>query len=170
MTTAPAIDRDNEAPDRSTATSRSAAIGAIREARRAGSTAEATVTTTPTVKAAIIEGAAMTAAPSGRSTASAERTARSPLATPMPARMPRPDATTPVTRASIRIERRTWPPLAPIARNIAISLDRWATVMEKVLLMMKAPTKIAIPAKISRKILKGPNSLAKAAWSSAISC
>ena len=32
----------------------------------------------------------MTAAPSGRSTASADRTARSPLATPIPARMPRP--------------------------------------------------------------------------------
>jgi hypothetical protein len=44
---------------------------------------------------------------------------------------------------------RIWRRLAPIVRRVAISRVRWATVIESVLKMTKAPTKSAMPAKVS---------------------
>jgi len=41
-----------------------------------------------------------------------------------------------------------------MARSNASSRVRWATVIEKVLIMMKIPTNSAIPAKPSRKYVK----------------
>ena len=47
----------------------------------------------------------------------------------------------------------TWRRLAPIARSIAISVVRCDTMIENVLLMMNAPTNMAMPAKISMNTL-----------------
>lgn len=54
-------------------------------------------------------------------------------------------------KPSIRTERRTCRRDAPSERRVANSLIRWATVIEIVLKVTKAPTTTAIPAKASRK-------------------
>ena len=85
----------------------------------------------------------ITIGPSGMSKPNAAISTRRPAATPTPATRPAADASTPTTNASISTERLTCRPEAPIARSIAISLVRWATVIENVLLMMNAPTNTA---------------------------
>ena len=52
---------------------------------------------------------------------------------------------------STRTERSTCRREAPSERRVANSLIRWATVIEMVLKVTKAPTITAIPAKASRK-------------------
>ena len=47
--------------------------------------------------------------------------------------------------------KRTWRAVAPSVRSVASSRARWATVIESVFAMTKAPTKSAMPAKASRK-------------------
>ena len=66
-------------------------------------------------------------------------------------------------------ERLTCRPDAPIARSIAISRVRWATVMANVLLMMNAPTSTATKAKTTMIVAMPARSSAIDAWSSAIS-
>ena len=51
-------------------------------------------------------------------------------------------------------EARIWPREAPRVRSIANSRTRWATVIEKVLKIRKAPTNSATPAKTSRAICR----------------
>ena len=70
--TEPATARRAEPAERSTLTSRSAAIGAILAARRAGSHADPTVTTTPTANDRAIALNAITVGPSGMSKPNAD--------------------------------------------------------------------------------------------------
>ena len=69
------------------------------------------------------------------------KSAFSPLATASPRTIPSADATTPSANASAATMPRTCERVAPRARSIANSRMRWATVIEKVLKMMKAPTR-----------------------------
>ena len=66
-----------------------------------------------------------------------------PLATPSPAAMPASEAPMPMASASPTTAVSTCRREAPRARSMANSRRRWATVMEKALKMMKAPTKTA---------------------------
>ncbi len=93
--------------------------------------------------------------------------ARRPGATTNPASMPSTAPTTPTASASPVTSSRTWRRLAPSARSSANSRWRWATVIENVLKIRNAPTKVAIPAKISSIV--GRNAIASlmscACWS-----
>ena len=66
------------------------------------------------------------------------------------------EPTSPTTKASASTERFTCFFDAPIARSRASSRLRWATRIEKVLMIRKVPTTIAIAAKTSRKVLRKP--------------
>ena len=63
--------------------------------------------------------------------------------------MPSSDANTPIARASVATLTSTWRRDAPRARTMANSRRRCATVIEKALKMMKAPTSTAMPPKDS---------------------
>ena len=133
-----------------------AAIGGTRVARRAGPITAATVTTTPTTSAAtMVRGrTSMPAAGSPKPIASNSR--RIPHAMPMPARRPTTDAITPMTSASPTTLVITCERVAPSVRIIPNSRTRWATVIEKVLKMMNAPTKSATPANASSAGVRKP--------------
>ena len=105
--TTPAVVRRPDDADRSSATSRKAAIGGTFEARRAGRTAETRVTTKPTVIEITIVLVRTTDEAPGTSRPTAPSRISSSLATPRPARSPSADATKPTTVASSRIARRT---------------------------------------------------------------
>ena len=105
--TVPTTARRFEPPERSTLTSRSAAIGAILAARRAGSHADSTVTITPTANEMIIAFGEITVAPSGMSNPNTDISCRNPEATPMPATRPAADARAPIANASMSTERFT---------------------------------------------------------------
>ena len=79
-----------------------------------------------------------------------------PWAIRTPSPIPRAEPTTPTMAASPSTEPRTWPREAPRARSSASSRARWPMSIEKVLMMMKAPTNRATPAKTSRKVVKKP--------------
>ena len=81
----------------------------------------------------------------------ASNSANSPFASPKPARSPTSDASTPTTRASIRIVIRICRREAPTVRRVANSRVRWAIVIESELAITKLPTKRAIPPNASRK-------------------
>ena len=87
----------------------------------------------------------------GRSRLSALKSAFSPTARPRPARRPISAAAKPITNASRMTDCNSWRREAPIVRRVANSRVRWATVIEKVLKITKAPTKSAMPANDSRK-------------------
>ena len=74
----------------------------------------------------------------------------------MPSPRPRVPPSSPRTSASTSTEPVTWRRLAPRARSSASSRERWATRIEKVLTMRKAPTTRATPAKTSRKVSRKP--------------
>ena len=112
---------------------RSAAIGAIRVARRAGTTLATTVTTTPTSSDTTIVRVAMTEAVAGRSAPIALNRARRRGHEPRPPSSPRIEASRPITSASSTTERSTWRRVAPSIRSSASSRVRWATVIENVL-------------------------------------
>ena len=78
----------------------------------------------------------------------------------------------PISGASISTERSTWRREAPSVRSIPNSRTRWATVIEKVLKMMNAPTKTATQAKTSRRSCRKLRSARDFFWSaaSAFSC
>lgn len=62
-----------------------------------------------------------------------------------------------MTAACPSTDANTWLGAAPTARSIANSRCRWRTTMANVLLMMKVPTKSAMPAKTSRKVEMKPS-------------
>ena len=62
----------------------------------------------------------------------------------------------PIANASTTTVRRIWPREAPSVRSIPNSVIRWATVIEKVLKIRKAPTKIATKAKTSSIVCRKP--------------
>ena len=66
------------------------------------------------------------------------------------------DAPSPRASASIITEPSTCRRAAPTMRSIANSRVRWATVIESVLKIVNAPTKIATPPKISSTVLMIP--------------
>ena len=61
------------------------------------------------------------------------------------------DAIVPITSASMKIERRTWPRVAPSVRSVANSRVRCAIVIESEFAITKLPTKSAMPPNASRK-------------------
>lgn len=85
------------------------------------------------------------------------KTTLSSWATPMPSTRPTVAPTSPMTSASTMTDRVTCRRSAPSARNRAISWLRWATRIENVLRIRKTPTNSAMPAKISRKVVKKPS-------------
>ena len=93
----------------------------------------------------------------GRSMPNALSRPCSPSAIPIPATMPRTEATNPVTVASDTTETMTCRRLAPMARRSASSFVRCATMMENVLKMMKAPTNSAMNANASSAVRKNPS-------------
>ena len=150
----PTTIRRRELAARSMATARIAAIGGMRPARRAGMTADTSVTTVPIAKHRAIVLIVTTTGPAGISIPKAASRAFNSLATPMPATTPAIDEISPTTVASRSTDRVTCRLLAPRARSNAISFWRWATMIEKVLKMMNAPTNRAIRAKTIRNVLK----------------
>ena len=64
------------------------------------------------------------------------------------------EPTAPSTTASNITDRVTCRREAPIARSSASSRLRWATRIEKVLTIRNKPTTSAMPAKISRNVLR----------------
>ena len=146
----------SERPGRSCA-SRSASIGAIRAARRAGTIAAIDVTIVPTTIDTTTVRSRTTVPDAGRSTPIADRSPFSPMASPIPASTPtgrrhEPDhdgldhhrASSPGAR---------W---RPSARNRASSRVRWATMIAKVLKMMNAPTKSATNANTRKAVRTKP--------------
>ncbi len=148
-----------------------AATGGTRVARRAGVSAERSVTPTPTSAAMrmVLGSSAMPAV--GISAPTAVKSALMALATPRPATMPTAEASTPSVSASATTDVSTWRRLAPRARSIANSRRRWATVMLKALKMMNAPTKTETPANArSTGVRNEPIASAVSAVASAAAC
>ena len=80
-----------------------------------------------TVRGRIVRG------PCGNPTPAASKAVRSNQVMPTPAAIPMADARNPTTMASITIITVTCDAVAPTARSIAISLVRWAMMIENVL-------------------------------------
>ena len=107
------------------------------------------MTPMPTISAMAIVRGASTSPVRGIPKPTASKSAFRTLAKPIPARIPSPDARAPIASASLTTTPSTCRRVAPSARSIANSRIRWATVIEKVLKMMNAPTRIAAPASAS---------------------
>ena len=103
--------------------------------------------------ATTIERDATTVAPPGSSTPKDVSSADNPWARPMPSTVPIAEATTPTTSASATIMRSTCLRLEPMARSIAVSRVRCATVIEKALKITNPPTTRATTANTSRNVL-----------------
>ena len=125
--------RFSEAWVSSIAVSRSAAIGLMRLALRAGPTDASSVTETPTTKAVVTVPEVMTTSPLGMSRPTAPSSPRRPNDIATPAARPTADATVPTITDSSSTALSTCRRLAPTARSIAISRMRWAMMIEKVL-------------------------------------
>ena len=129
---------------------RMASTGSTPPARRAGAHAEITVTMVPRM---IGTTTALTVSPSpppiGRSWVL--KPSLMSATRPMPATTPTAEPIMPTMTDSVTTERVICPREAPKARNKANSLVRWATIIEKVLAMMKVPTSSAIRPKAMRK-------------------
>ena len=132
-TSSPNTVRTSERAERSTLTSRRAAMGDTRDARMAGAMATTMVTPTPAMKATTTELMWITAPLAGMPRPRPLSRALSPMATRMPKTRPSTAEINPTTNASPITEPSTWPRLAPMARNRAIWRERWATMIEKVL-------------------------------------
>ncbi len=89
---------------------------------------------------------------SGSESPIASNSASSAFASPRPANSPTSDAPRPITRASTSTEPSTWRRKPPTIRSSPSSRVRWATVIESVLKMVNAPTRMATPPKTSRAI------------------
>ena len=148
-----------------------AATGGTRVARRAGASAERSVTPTPTSTAMRMVRGSSAMPAVGMSAPTALKSRLMPLATPRPAAMPMAEASTPSVSASATTDVSTWRRLAPRARSIANSRRRWATVMLKALKMMNAPTKTETPANArSTGVRNEPIASAVSAVASAAAC
>ena len=133
----------------SSAPSRSAAIGGTRVARKAGPIAASMATSVPTNSGSRTVSGFRVIAEVGSPDPVLSNTVSSSFAKPMPTTIPASDASRPITSASISTERSTCRRLAPIVRSRANSRLRWATVIENVLKMMKAPANTVAPANAS---------------------
>ena len=133
ITTVPMTARRTDVPVRSTATSRSAAIGATFPALRAGKYAASTVTIVPTTIEMTIVLGFTTVPVAGSLKPNAVNALAMPLAVAIPAATPIAEANSPVSTDSSTSERITCLRFAPIARSSAVSRVRCATVIEKVL-------------------------------------
>ena len=129
-----------------------AAIGGTRVERTAGTRDEARVTTTPTSRETITVLASRTRPVVGRSIPNATNSDLSMSATRKPPAIPTSAPTSPIATASTTTVERIWRREAPSVLSIPNSVTRWATVIEKVLKIRKAPTKSAMKAKTSRKV------------------
>ncbi len=146
-----------------------ASTGGVRAARRAGTAAATTLTSVPvTTETATVKPS------SGMlpdiSMPNRPNTSRSTDTRPTPAATPSTEPSTPTTTACTRIDTNTCVGEAPIARSMANSRCRWRTLIWKVLAMMKAPTKSAMPAKTSRNVEMKPSTDSISARLSARSC
>jgi hypothetical protein len=92
----------------------------------------------------------------GRSRPIVEKRESRPFAKPNPTKSPITEAITPTTRASKTTTRRTWRREAPSVRTVANSRARWATVIESVFAITKAPTNRATPPKASKAFWMKP--------------
>ena len=165
--TLPAITRRRRSDSGSSSLwSTSAATGAIRTARRAGTIADTTVTPTPTTIATTTVRASNTSGDDGSTIPNAFSSALRPIAATTPRPRPISDAASPISAASPRTERNTCRRLAPTTRSSASSRVRWPTVIENVLKIVKPPTNSAIPPKISSAVEMNDNSLSTALDSS----
>ena len=117
----------------SSAVSRMAATGGTRPERSAGSSADRTVTSSPTTIVRMIVRGSRVSPLEGRSRPRAANAALSPRASSMPRPSPMMEPTSPTTTDSSRSDTATWRRLAPIARSSAFSRLRCATVIENVL-------------------------------------
>ena len=133
------------------APSRTAAMGGTRVARTAGTTPATSVTTVPTTSETTIVRVAKTVSPWGMSSPAARKRAIRPFDSASPRPRPASEAAKPMIPASAMTERITWRREAPRVRSVASSRERWATVMDSVLKMTKAPTKRATPPKASSR-------------------
>ena len=124
--------------------SRSAATGGTRVARHAGIRPATSVTSVPTSIETTTVRLANTMPASGSERSIERKIASRPLATPKPTPSPTSDASTPIASASSSTEPRTCRRVAPTIRSSPNSRERWATVIESVLKIVKAPTKIAM--------------------------
>ena len=156
VSTMPPINRLFEAEVESTADSRKAASGAIREARRAGRKLASRVEPTPTTMAMTTVLVAITTPSKPRSKPALSMMALSPTARPYPTARPASDAMVPITIASPTTEVSTWRRDAPSARSSADSRLRWAMRIENVLWMLNEATTRAMTAKASRMVLNMP--------------
>ena len=129
--------------------SRSAATGATRVARSAGTRPAATVTSVPTSTETIAVRAANTVPASGSSSSNEVKTASMPLASPRPTASPSAEASSPSVSASASTVPSTCLRPAPTIRRSPSSRVRCATVIDSVLKMVNAPTRIATPPKTS---------------------
>ena len=132
------------------APSRMAVTGDTRVDRDAGPSAARTVTPRPTSSETITVDGPNTVPASGSSMLAAAMTDARPLAMNTPATMPSAEPMAPMTAASATTRRRICFRVAPTARSSASSRERWASVMDMVLAMVKAPTRMATPPNTSR--------------------
>ncbi len=116
--------------------------------------ADTTVTPTPTISPTMAVRASKTRPPEGRVTPKPFRTASRPTAARTPRPSPTREDTSPTMEASARTERKICRRLAPRMRSRASSRVRWPTMMEKVLKMVKPPTKREMKAKTSSAVEK----------------
>ena len=113
------------------------------------------VTMVPTSSATMMVRGLSTTVPCGRSCSKALNSAVDALRGDDPERTgPTIEAMSPTISASSSTERSTCRREAPIVRSSANSLVRCATVIEKVLKMMNAPTNSAMPANTSSSVLR----------------
>ena len=168
VTTPPTRARRGEVAEESMDESRMAAIGGMREARTAGKTAATTVTRRPVTNDQMTALAGMTMELAGMSRPRTPSNALSPTARKIPPTKPTIDAVMPTRTASNSTDPTTWRCPAPMARSSASSRLRWATMIEKVLKMMKEPTSSATTPKMSRNVLKNDRLSFRLFWLSLV--
>ena len=110
----------------------------------------------PTIIGTITEAGVITIPDCGSSKPIALNRVVTSATNPRPATIPRIEASIPSTIASVKTVARTCRDDAPSVRNMPNSRVRWATVIENVLKIRKAPTKTEIPAKTSRNVVRKP--------------
>ena len=149
--TEPATRRHRDDAERSTATSRSAASGATREARTAGASDASSVIRIPTSGAMTSVVVRIVRPPAGSANPNASNSAFRPWASAKPRPRPAAEATTPTTIDSPASDQNTWRRSAPIALSSADDRCRWAAMIENVLLMLNVATSRATAANTSQE-------------------
>ena len=133
-----------------------ASTGAVRAARRAGTSAATRLTSVPVTIETTTVNASSGMSPDISMPMPANTCLRI-VTSPRPAPTPRTDPMTPTAAAWPSTEANTWVGEAPTARSIANSRCRCRTTIWNVLLMMNVPTNRAIAAKISRNVEMKPS-------------